>query len=100
MSFAQLVRKPSALIPLAMSLAALILVMGHVALVGITRQADEGAPARVFQLLLAAQLPVIAYFAVRWLPRAPRPGLLVLALQVGAALIPIIIVMVLESGMY
>lgn len=100
MSFVQLIKKPSALIPMTMSLAALLLLVSHVALVGITRQADEGAPARIFQLLILAQLPVIAFFAVRWLPKAPWRGLLVLALQVGAALVPIATVLVLEAGLY
>ena len=30
---------------------------------------------------MAGQLPVIAYFAIKWLPAAPRQALLVLALQ-------------------
>jgi len=51
------------------------------------RQADEGAAARVYQLLMAAQAPIVAYFAITWVPRAPREALLVLALQVGAALL-------------
>ena len=35
---------------------------------------------------MAAQLPIIAYFAIRWLPRAPRQALSILAIQAGAAL--------------
>ena len=100
MSFSQLAKKPSAVLPITLSFAAFLWLFGYVALFGIVRQADEGAPARIFQLLIVAQFPIIGYFAVRWLPRAPRPGLLVLALQAGAALIPITIVMLLESGMY
>ena len=38
-------KKPSALIPLAMSLAALAVVLGHVAMFGAAREADEGAAA-------------------------------------------------------
>lgn len=100
MSFAQLMKKPSALLPIVMSLAALLLLVGHVALVGIARQADEGAAARIFQLIMAAQLPVIAYFAVRWFPKAPRSGLLVLALHAVVALVPVATVLVLEAGLY
>ncbi len=33
---------------------------------------------------MAAQLPVMAFFALSYLPRAPMPALLVLALQVAA----------------
>jgi hypothetical protein len=35
---------------------------------------------------MAGQLPVVAFFAIKWLPRSPRQALLVLALQAGAAL--------------
>src|SRR3989441_7920506 len=79
-------KRPSALVPLGMSLAALSLVLGHIALFGGARQADEGAAAHLWQLLMAGQIPVIAFFAVRWLPRSPRSALPVLALQAVAAL--------------
>jgi hypothetical protein len=81
-----LLKQPSALLPLLMSIAALALVIGYATMVGTARQADEGAAARVFQLLLAGQVPIIAWFAIKWLPTEPARGLLVLALQVGAAL--------------
>jgi hypothetical protein len=83
--FATLTR-PSALIPLAMSVAALGLVLGHIAIYGGARQADEGAAAHVWQLLMAGQIPVIAFFAVKWVPRRPGPALLVLVLQFVAGL--------------
>ena len=75
-----LVKQPSALIPLAMSCAALALVLGHIALVGVAREADEGTAAHLWQLLMAGQVPVVAFFAITWLPRSPRQALLVLAL--------------------
>jgi hypothetical protein len=68
-----------------MSVAALGLVGLQLVTVGVTRQADEGAAAHLFQLLLAAQLSIVAYFAVRWLPRQSRSALAVLALQAGPA---------------
>jgi len=77
-------KQPSAFLPLAMSLAALALVLGHAAIFGVVHEADEGAAAHIFQLLMAAQIPLVAFFAIKWLPRAPRPALLVLALQVAA----------------
>jgi hypothetical protein len=67
-----------------MSLAALALVIGHVATVGVARQADEGTAAHLWQLLMAGQIPIIAFFAIRWLPRRPRQALLILALQAAA----------------
>lgn len=87
-------KRPSAFLPLAMSAAALILVLAHVAWVGpgAARQPDEGTTAHIFQLLLVAQIPFVAFFAIKWLPRAPRFSLPVLALQavaVIAALAPV-----------
>ena len=67
-----------------MSLAALIVVLGHITLFGTAREADEGTAAHLFQLLLALQVPVVAFFAVNWLPQVPRHALLVLALQAAA----------------
>ncbi len=81
-----ILRRPSAVVPLAMSVAALGLILGHVALVGTARQADEGAEAHLWQLLMAGQLPIIVFFAVRYFPRTQRQTLLVLALQASAAL--------------
>jgi hypothetical protein len=53
---------------------------------GIVRQPDEGTAAHLWQLLMAGQLPVLFFFSVKWLPRAPKQSLYVLALQAGAAL--------------
>ena len=85
MNFSAL-KRPSALIPLAMSVAALGLVLGHIAMFGIARQPDEGTAAHLWQLLMAGQVPVVAFFAIRWLPRRPRKALLVLGLQAAAGL--------------
>ena len=78
-------RQPSALIPIAMSIAALATVLYHIAMFGTAPETDEGAAAHIWQLLMAGQVPVVAFYAVKWLPRAPRTALQVLALQVGAA---------------
>jgi hypothetical protein len=85
-SFGVIAQKPSALVPIAMSLTALVLVMGHIAIYGAAREADEGTTAHLWQLLMGGQVPVLLYFAIKWLPRAPRQTLYVLALQTGAAL--------------
>ncbi len=69
-----------------MSISALVIVLGHVAMFGVVREADEGTAAHLFQLLIAAQLPIIVFFAIKWLPRMPKQALSVLALQVGAAI--------------
>jgi hypothetical protein len=85
-SFGAMVRKPSAFLPIMMSLTALAVLLGHIALFGVVHEADEGATAHLWQLLMAGQLPVLAFFAIKWLPRAPRQTLYVLSLQAGAAL--------------
>lgn len=85
-SFCAVLRCPCAYLPLAMSLAALAVVIAHLAAFGVARQADEGAAAHFWQLLMAGQIPFLAFFAIKWLPRAPKQTLSVLALQVGAAL--------------
>ena len=53
---------------------------------GLVRDADEGAVAHIWQLLMAGQLPLLVYFLIRWLPRLPRPTVYVFALQIAAAL--------------
>jgi hypothetical protein len=80
------IKQPSAFIPIAMSIAALLTVLYHLARFGIARETDEGAAAHIWQLLMAGQLPVMVFYAVRWLPRAPRTALQILAVQLGAAL--------------
>lgn len=69
-----------------MSSIALLLVLAHVATVGVEPQADEGAAAHIWQLLMVAQLPLIAYFGIRWVPPAPKQGLIVLVTQLAFAL--------------
>ncbi len=86
MKFSTMIKKPSALMPIGMSLAALALVIIHIGLYGVARQADEGTAAHLFQLLMGLQAPILLYFAVRWLPRHPRQALEVMALQALAAL--------------
>ncbi len=78
-------KQPSALLPIAMSVAALAVVLGHIAIFGVVRETDEGTAAHLWQLLMAGQIPAVAYFSLRWLPRAPVQALCVLALQAVAA---------------
>lgn len=81
-----MLKHPSAFLPVAMSFAALATVLIFVALHGTARQADEGAAAHIWQLLMAAQVPIVLFFAIKWLPRSPRQAVPILGLQVGAAL--------------
>jgi len=78
-----LIRQPSAFLPLVMSLAALGLVLGHAAVFGVVHEADEGAAAHIWQILMALQVPILAYFMLKWLPTKPRETLQILLLQAG-----------------
>lgn len=80
------IRQPSAFLPVAMSLVALALVLGHIALFGVVHEADEGAAAHIWQILMAVQAPIIAFFAIKYLLQRPRQALVILALQIVAAL--------------
>jgi hypothetical protein len=79
-----LLKQPSALLSMAMSLAALALVLGHAAIYGIVHEADEGAAAHIWQLLIAGHIPLAAFFAIKWLPRATKQALIVLAILAAA----------------
>src|SRR5512143_3141168 len=79
-------RHPSAFLPLIMSFGALATVLVHLALHGPAPQPDEGAAAHIWQLLMAGQVPVVLFFAIRWVPRSPRQAVPTLALHAGAAL--------------
>lgn len=79
-------KRPSAFLPVVMSLAALAIVIIHILRFGTAREVDEGTSAHLWQILMAGQLPIIAFFAIKWLPRTPRGALAVLAVQVVAAL--------------
>jgi hypothetical protein len=92
-----LFRQPGAWIPLVMSLAALSMILGYVAIFGIVQHQDEGVPARIFQLIMLAQLPIVGVFAFKWLPKRTTQALVVLAVQAVAWIIPIIMIIWMES---
>jgi hypothetical protein len=85
MGIRALLRHPSAFVPPALSLAALAVVAGHIALFGGAREPDEGAAAHLWQLLMVGQVPFVMIFVVKWLPRAPRAALAIFVLQLAAA---------------
>jgi len=73
---------------LIMSVVAIAIVYGHAAVFGIVHEADEGTPAHIFQLLIALQIPIVAFFAVSWLLRLripTRPDSLALLFSFGGA---------------
>ena len=76
---------PSAFLPVTMSLAALTVVLLHLARYGPAPQPDEGTSAHLWQLLMAVQVPIVGFFALRWVPETPGAAALVLGLQLAAA---------------
>jgi hypothetical protein len=82
-------KHPSAWVPIALSLTALAMVVGALAVYGVSDLKgpphDEGALAHTWQLLMLAQAVGIVVFGARWLPRTPGPAAAVLGLQVLAA---------------
>ena len=76
-------RATSAWLPIAMSLACCALVLQHV-LRRLAPENDEGTAAHLWQILMAAQVPIVFWFAASRLPRDPRRGAVVLALQACA----------------
>lgn len=94
MSVSELLRRPTGFLPLALSGAALVTIIVHLAVAGTAPQPDEGAAAHIWQLLMVLEVLAMGFFAVTWLPKAPRPALLVLALQIvgiAAAMAPVAI---------
>ena len=82
---------PSAMIPPIMSLAAVAVVLAQLAVDVWLPELHSGAIAGLWLLLIVAQLPVIAFFAYRWLPRTPWPAgkvLVVQLLAIATALVP------------
>jgi hypothetical protein len=86
MSPLTVLKHPSAFLPVAMSLGALSTLLVSLALHGPVREADEGAAAHIRQLLMAGQVPIVLFFAIKWVPQSPRQAVPILALQVGSAL--------------
>lgn len=76
--FRDITKKPSAVLPLAVSAAALSVVLAHAAIFGVVHEKDEGAAAHIWQLLITCDLALIIFFAVKWIPRATRSAFSVL----------------------
>jgi hypothetical protein len=87
MEISRIKQHPGALIPIGMSFAALITVLCHIVIFGTAREPDEGTAAHIWQLLMAGQVPIMAFYAIKWLPRDPMRALRVFGVQVGAALL-------------
>lgn len=85
-TFRRIATRMSAFLPILMSLMALGAVLCHIFVYGTARETDEGAVAHIWQILMAGQLPLLLFFMIRWVPRAPKQALCVVAAQAGAVL--------------
>jgi hypothetical protein len=81
------IKRPSAWIPIIIPLIFFAYLVIHITIFGIVREKDEGIGAHIFQLWLVLEPFMVGYFAVKWLPHAPKQAFLVLALQIAAALV-------------
>ena len=87
MTLRYVITRPIALVPIVMSIAALVILFLALAFgIGTSNDGDEGAAAHLWQLLMIGQLPIVAFFAITWVPRAPREAIAVLAVQFLAAI--------------
>ena len=87
----ELLKKPSAWIPIVIPLAlfAYIVAVLYANEFVVVREEDEGVGAHLFQLWLVLEPFLLGYFAIKWVPRAGRQALLVLALQLLAAFLAV-----------
>ena len=82
-----MLKRPSAWVPVALSLTVLAIMLTFISISGPpVRQPDEGTGAHLFQIWLASEVLLVSFFAVKWLPQAPGPAAMVLAVQIAAAL--------------
>ena len=87
-----IIKKPSAWIPIVIPLVFFAYMVIYISIYGIVREKDEGTGAHLFQLWLVLEPFMVGFFAVKWLSQAPKQTLLILALQIIAALLPISVV--------
>src|SRR3954465_12741042 len=85
-----ILKHPNAFLPVVMSLGAIAAILLFISLHGTGPQADEGAEAHIWQLLMAGQLPIVLFFLIKWLPQSPYEVAVVLTLQIVAALAAIV----------
>jgi len=91
-----IIKKPSAWIPIVIPLIFFAYLVIYITIFGIVREEDEGTGAHLFQLWLVLEPLMVGFFAIKWLPSARKQALLILALQIVAALLPIFVVFFLK----
>lgn len=88
MSIINILKHPSAWIPIVIPLIFFAYIVAYIAIFGIVRSEDEGTAAHLFQLWLVSEPFMVGYFAVKWLPRTPKLAFIVLIMQILAAIAP------------
>jgi hypothetical protein len=81
-----LLKRPSALVPIGLALAALTLPYILVTIFGPDPTGDEGVGAHSWQLLMLLQIPAILVFVAKWAPTEPKQTIVVLGIQIAAFL--------------
>jgi tryptophan-rich sensory protein len=82
-----LFKRPSAVIPIALSLGVLAAMLSFFGIFGVPhREADEGTAAHLFQIWLVLEVLGVAFFAIRYLPQKPKQAILILAVQIVAVI--------------
>jgi hypothetical protein len=97
-TFSTLSKQPSAFLPLAMSVLALATLALGPRIFGDLRASDEGPTVHLWQILIVSQLPVIAFFAFKWLRRLPGQAVKVLSVQAFAVLVNFAVVFLMGIG--
>lgn len=82
-----LIKKPSAWLPVVLSLAIIAVLVYFFTVYGIVHDEDEGVAAHLFQLWLVLEVLMIPFFAIKWLPQQPKQAAVILAFQILALLI-------------
>lgn len=82
------IKNPSAWLPIALSLIVVVAWCISFATAGApARQPDEGTGAHLFQIWLAAEVLMVVFFTIKWLPQNPKQALKILVLQIAVALL-------------
>jgi len=80
-----------------MSLIVLAAMLIYIAISGVpAHQTDEGTGAHLFQIWVVLEVLSMAFFAINWLPQAPKQAIQILALQIITALLPMAVVFYLK----
>ena len=87
-----IIKKPSAWVPIVLPFIFFAYLVIYISIFGIVRQEDEGTGAHLFQLWLVLEPFMLGFFALKWFKSARKETLIILAIQIIAALLPVSVV--------